>query len=150
MSKQNNSQKPPFGPQVFEKLARQVMEKSLAKRGFTSAELITRWNDIVGSEIAERTEPKELKLNRAKQASGATLVVKVDRSALLEAPMWAPLIVERVNGYLGLGTVANIKFSPDTVYAPEIKPAPPVFEPAKTLDEALDKLAQSAKNQLEN
>lgn len=137
-----------LGPQPFERLARSVMEKSLARRGFASADLITNWSMIVGADIARMTEPERLKVTRGKELRGATLVIKVDRAALLEAPMWQPLILERVNGYMGLGTVARIVFSPaDLADSPGAgRESAAHSSPAQSLDEALRRLERNVRS----
>ena len=101
----------------------------------------------MGTELAAMTEPERLKISRGKNLRGATLVIKVDRAALLDAPMWQPLILERVNGYLGLGTVEKIMFTPADL---GVSVAPSASEattdaPAQNLDEALRRLEKNVR-----
>lgn len=133
------------GAKSLEQLVRQVIDKPLAKRGFQSADMISQWDGIVGAEIAAKTEPKQVKLGRGKAAKGGVLEVTVDPSALLEAPMWKPMILEKVNLYLGLGAISEVKFTPGPVAPPATRHKKPEIKEAKTLDEALERLAQNSR-----
>jgi len=81
------------------------------RQGFTSGEIVTRWNDIVGPEIADHAEPIGMKWTRASDpddAAPATLVLRVDGPAAIEIQHLAEVIIERVNRYVGWLAVGRI------------------------------------------
>ena len=55
-------------PKSLRDLLSKVVADSFAKQGFASAELVTRWKDIVGAEIAAHSEP--MKINWPRPAVG--------------------------------------------------------------------------------
>ena len=55
---------------------------AFARQGFASAELVTRWNDIVGQEIAAHSEPNKLQWPRGGHREHADGVKGNGRDAL--------------------------------------------------------------------
>ena len=50
--------KPPAGfPRPLADMTRKMLNEGFARQGFASAELVTRWATIAGSEIAAHCEP---------------------------------------------------------------------------------------------
>ena len=99
---------------------------SFRRQGFASAELVTRWTEIVGAEIAARSEPIKIQWTRpvAAPAGSAslsgmagdagsgqqpgTLVLRVDGPSAIEIQHLAGVICERVNRFLGWRAVARV------------------------------------------
>jgi hypothetical protein len=82
---------------------------ALSKRGFAGASVISSWPAIVGEELAGVAAPIEVKFPHRRNDQ-ATLVLQVASGAaatLLQ--MKAPLLIERVNAFLGAGTVGRIE-----------------------------------------
>lgn len=83
-----------------------------AKRGFASGALLTQWPEIVGTEIAAYAEPFKLQWPRgthaAEDGEAATLVLRVEGPAAIEIQHLAPIILERVNRFLGWRAVARL------------------------------------------
>ncbi len=97
----------------FRHAARLVEDRIRAageSRGFAAARLLTRWDDIVGPEIARLARPVRLGWGRGKRAQGlgATLTLAVPGPAAPMVQMMGPRIVERVNAALGFAAVARI------------------------------------------
>jgi hypothetical protein len=81
------------------------------KQGFASAELVTRWADIVGAEIADHSEPIKIQWPRpieGEQREPGTLVLRVHGPAAIEIQHLTSVICERVNRFLGWRAVARI------------------------------------------
>lgn len=79
------------------------------KRGFASASILGRWPDIVGAELAQHAMPVEVRFARV-GAERAVLVLQVASGAaatLLQ--MRAPLLIERVNAFLGYPAIGRIE-----------------------------------------
>ncbi len=88
-----------------------IVGETFTRQGFASAELVTRWNDIVGAEIASSSEP--IKIQWARPADGeepepGTLVLRVEGPAAIEIQHLGNIICERVNGFLGWRAVARL------------------------------------------
>ena len=82
---------------------------ALGNRGFAGSSVINRWAAIVGEDLARVATPLEVKFPYQKN-NDATLVLQVSSGAaatLLQ--MKAPIIIERVNGFLGHATVSRIQ-----------------------------------------
>jgi hypothetical protein len=84
---------------------------AFARQGFASAELVTRWDDIVGAEIAAYSEPIKLRWPRrtdGENSEAGTLVLRVEGPAAIEIQHLAALICERVNRFLGWRAVERL------------------------------------------
>jgi hypothetical protein len=81
-----------------------------SRQGFAAAELVTRWADVVGEEIAVHAEPVKIMWPRegADPAELATLVLRVEGPAALEIQHMSKVLLERVNRFLGWRAVGKI------------------------------------------
>ena len=95
-------------------VAGKIVGQAFTRQGFASAELVTRWSEIVGPEIAAHSEPIKLQWQRPAPAalSGGqepgTLVLRVEGPAAIEIQHLANVICERVNRFVGWRSVARI------------------------------------------
>ena len=92
-------------------LVGKVVGKSFVQQGFASAELVTRWTEIVGADIAARSEP--IKIQWVRPADGderepGTLILRVEGPAAIEIQHSTNVICERVNQFLGWRAIARI------------------------------------------
>src|SRR5215470_16714121 len=80
------------------------------RQGFTSCEIVTHWDDIVGPEIAALAEPIRMQWVRSDpdESPPATLVLRVEGPAAIEIQHMSAVIVERVNRYLGWQAVGRL------------------------------------------
>jgi hypothetical protein len=69
--------------------------------------LQARWREIVGENLAARTEP--VKLSRPRNGAGAVLELKVDGPAATLIQHQAPELLMRVNLFLGPGSVERLR-----------------------------------------
>jgi hypothetical protein len=99
----------PVGKPLRELLGKLVGD-AFARQGFASAELVTRWDDIVGHEIAAHSEPIKLQWPRRADEDGeaATLVLRVEGPAAIEIQHLAGLVCDRVNRFLGWRAVGRL------------------------------------------
>ncbi len=114
---------------AFAKPLRELLGKvvgdTFKRQGFASAELVTRWTEIVGAEIAAYSEPIKLQWPRppapSMRAASArrdpdpgwerppgTLILRVEGPAAIEIQHLANVICERVNRFLGWRAVERI------------------------------------------
>ena len=69
--------------------------------------LQARWREIVGENLAARTEP--VKLSRPRNGAGGVLELKVDGPAATLIQHQAPELLMRVNLFLGAGSVDRLR-----------------------------------------
>jgi hypothetical protein len=82
-----------------------------ARQGFTSCQLVTHWDDIVGVEIAAMAEPVRMQWIRNRdpdESLPATLVLRVEGPEALDIQHMSGVIIERVNCYLGWQAVDKL------------------------------------------
>jgi hypothetical protein len=87
------------------------LSDAFKQHGFASAELVTRWTDIVGSEIAAHAEPMKVQWPRPVGSDApepGTLVLRVDGPTAIEIQHLANVILERVNRFFGWQAVDRL------------------------------------------
>jgi hypothetical protein len=92
-------------------LVGKAVGETFKKQGFASAELVTRWTDIVGAEIATHSQPIKIQWRRpadGEEREPGTLVLRVEGPAAIEIQHLAGVICERVNRFLGWRAIARI------------------------------------------
>jgi hypothetical protein len=94
----------------------QILSKTLgdvfAKQGFASTELITRWTEIVGPEIAAHSQPEKIVWPRpveGQPAQPGTLALRVEGPAAIEIQHLSGLVLERVNRFFGWQAVGGLR-----------------------------------------
>ncbi len=99
----------------FARPLRDVLGKTIGdtfrKQGFASAELVTRWAEIVGADIAARSEPIKIQWPRpadGEEREPGTLVLRVDGPSAIEIQHLVGVICERVNRFLGWRAIGRI------------------------------------------
>ncbi len=109
----------------------------LKEQGFASTEIIARWADIVGPEIAAHSEPMKINWPRVKndtgdtdQAEPATLMLRVEGPAALEIQHLSAVILERVNRFFGWQAIGRLALRQAPLQRRRPKPAPPPPDPA--------------------
>lgn len=91
-------------------LVRGSLSETFARQGFAQAEIVTRWPEIVGSEIAAHAEPVKIQWPRSEYDAGgvATLVLRVEGPIAIEIQHLSGVILERVNRFFGWQAVARL------------------------------------------
>jgi hypothetical protein len=94
-------------------LVGKVVGEAFMRQGFASAELVTRWSEIVGTEIAAHSEPIKIQWPRGTGAqirSPGILVLRVEGPAAIEIQHLGAVICERVNRFFGWRAVERLAF----------------------------------------
>jgi hypothetical protein len=140
---------PPRPPRHAARGLTAVMKALEAKFGRGPNDLKSRWREIVGESLATRSEPVKLVKSRT---GGATLELRVAGPVAALVQHQAPLILDRLNVYLGPGAVAKLRIvqgplsrdaSRDAGRAGAAKPAAPIRRARPPLDAAAErKLAE--------
>ncbi|MGB0497486.1 MAG: DUF721 domain-containing protein [Rubricella sp.] len=87
-------------------LARRIA-KIAETRGFAQIDVLTRWAEIVGPDIAHLARPE--KIGYAKSGIGATLHLTCRAAAATEVQMMEETIRERVNACYGYNAIQRIR-----------------------------------------
>ncbi len=110
-----------------------VVGETFHRQGFASAELVTRWTEIAGAEIAAHSEPIKIQWPRGNEAGArppGTLILRVEGPAAIEVQHLAGVVCERVNRFLGWRAIERIALR----QAPLRRAAPakaPAIDPAE-------------------
>jgi hypothetical protein len=118
----------PSTPKPLAALVGRCLADAFKRQGFTSCELVTHWEDIVGAEIAAHAEPIRMQWTRASdpdESPPATLVLRVEGPAAIEIQHQSGVIVERVNRYFGWQALAGIALRQAPLVRRRAKPARP-------------------------
>lgn len=98
---------------------------AFAKQGFAAVEIVTHWQEIVGDDLAKRSEPIKLAWPRRDDPdSVGVLQIRVEGAYALEIQHLQPVIIERVNRYFGWRCVGRLAIRQGPVVARRKRPAP--------------------------
>jgi hypothetical protein len=110
------------------------MADAFRKQGFAASELVTRWKDIVGAEIAAHAEPVKLQWPRevnGEPGEPATLVLRVEGPVSIEIQHQSAVILERINRFFGWQAVGRIALRQAPLSRPKVNAAPPKLDAAE-------------------
>jgi hypothetical protein len=110
-----------------------TLNDTLKTQGFASTEIIARWADIAGPEIAAHSEPMKIAWPRhaeAETAEPATLVLRVEGPVALEIQHLAAVILERVNRFFGWQAIGRIALRQAPLRRRQRAKPPPPPDPA--------------------
>ncbi len=88
-----------------------MFSDAYAKQGFAARELVTRWAEIAGAEIARHSEPLKMQWPRPVEGQPqepATLILRVEGPAALEIQHSSDVILQRVNRFFGWSAVGRL------------------------------------------
>ena len=139
-----------------------VFSDAYQKQGFAARELVTRWAEIAGPEIARHTEPLKIQWPRPVEGQPqepATLVLRVEGPAALEIQHASDTLLERVNRFFGWSAVGKLALRqaplsrrerPRALPAPDAKAVAKVAETLSAIEDeelraALARLGASIK-----
>jgi hypothetical protein len=130
-----------------------VFSDAYAKQGFAARELVTRWAEIAGSEIAAHSEPLKIQWPRPVEGQPqepATLILRVEGPMALEIQHSSDVILQRVNRFFGWSAVGRLALrqAPLSRRDRPKRPRPPeakeVAEVEKTLSSVEDEQLRAA------
>jgi hypothetical protein len=101
----------PISAKPLSVLLSEVFSDAYARQGFAARELVTRWTEIAGSEIAAHCEPLKMQWPRPVEGQPlepATLVLRVEGPMALEIQHSSDVILERVNRFFGWNAVGRL------------------------------------------
>jgi hypothetical protein len=101
----------PISAKPLSVLLSDVFSDAYAKQGFAARELVTRWAEIAGPEIAAHSEPLKMQWPRPVEGQPqepATLVLRVEGPMALEIQHSSDVILQRVNRFFGWSAVGRL------------------------------------------
>jgi hypothetical protein len=101
----------PISAKPLSVLLSDVFSDAYAKQGFAARELVTRWAEIAGRDIARCSEPLKIQWPRpveGRPQEPATLVLRVEGPTALEIQHASDTILERVNRFFGWHAVGRL------------------------------------------
>jgi hypothetical protein len=133
-------------------VAGKVVGEAFTRQGFASAELVTRWAEIAGSEIAAYSEPIKIQWPRGADPqirSPGILVLRVEGPAAVEIQHLGTVICERVNRFFGWRAVERLAFRQSPLRRGANRPsrrnnAPAASQLAATMPEITDEELRQA------
>jgi hypothetical protein len=130
-----------------------VFSEAYAKQGFAARELVTRWAEIAGPEVAAHSEPLKMQWPRPVEGQAqepATLVLRVEGPMALEIQHASDVILRRVNRFFGWSAVGRLALRQAPLSRRDRRPvsrtpdAKAVAEVAKTLCSVEDEELRAA------
>ena len=112
---------------------------AFAKQGFASRELVTRWAEIAGPEIAVHAEPLKLQWIRPVEGQPqqpATLILRVEGPMALEIQHMSSVILDRVNRFFGWSAVGKLALRQAPLSRRPPRKAPKTPDPAAVARES--------------
>jgi hypothetical protein len=120
-----------------------TLQAVFARQGFAAVDIVSHWEDIVGPELANRTEPMRLVWPRRDDPdSSGTLTVRVEGAYALELQHLAPQVMERVNRYFGWACVGRMAIRQGPVTRRTRAPDLPVEPPAEVVTAVAETLGE--------
>ncbi|MEM7743408.1 MAG: DciA family protein [Pseudomonadota bacterium] len=94
--------------------ARAALTRVASSAGFAEADVLMRWAEIVGADLAPRCRPVKVTYG-GKKSLGATLVVQSDSGRAPEVEHLSPAIIQRVNQFYGYRAISRIRISQSSI-----------------------------------
>jgi hypothetical protein len=127
----------PISAKPLSVLLADVFSEAYAKQGFAARELVIRWAEIAGPEVAAHSEPLKIQWPRPVEGQPqepATLVLRVEGPMALEIQHSSDVILQRVNRFFGWSAVGRLALRQAPLARrdrPKPAPAPDAAEVAK-------------------
>jgi hypothetical protein len=145
----------PISAKPLSVLLSDVFSEAYAKQGFAARELVTRWAEIAGADIARHSEPLKMQWPRPVEGQPqepATLVLRVEGPMALEIQHSSDVILERVNRFFGWSAVGRLALRqaplsrrdrPAPSRAPDAKALAKLAEPLPSVEDEEMRAAQA-------
>src|SRR5689334_6988218 len=144
MTEKSSMSKPgPVSAKPLSVLLSDVCSDAYAKQGFAARELVTRWAEIAGPEIAAHSEPLKMQWPRPVEGQPqepATLVLRVEGPMALEIQHSSDVILQRVNRFFGWSAVGKLALRQAPLSRRD-RPSPPPPPDAKAVAKVSETLS---------
>jgi hypothetical protein len=124
---------------------------AFARQGFAAVEIVTHWQEIVGDDLAKRSEPMKLTWPRRDDPDTVgVLQIRVEGAYALEIQHLQPVIIERVNRYFGWRCVGRLAIRQGPVASRRKRPAPRKEPSAEEIDKTRKEIGKFEDDALAN
>ena len=133
----------PVSAKPLSVLLSDVFSDAYAKQGFAARELVTRWAEIAGADVARHAEPLKMQWPRPVEGQPqepATLVLRVEGPMALEIQHSSDVILQRVNRFFGWSAVGRLALRQAPLSRRE-RPAPRRSPDAKAVADVAETLS---------
>ena len=109
--KQNNKESKTYvqGLRSFGSTLPRGLKGILKKNGYNYSEIISKWNILVGKEIASITFPKSIKMKHGDK--NGTLILDIKRGDEINIEYSKKKIIDKINAYFGYKLINEIAVS---------------------------------------
>ena len=115
-----------------------VTARAFGRRGLAEAGLVADWPAIVGAELAHVLLPRGLAFPKRGERRDGTLTLRVEPGFATAVQHLEPMVIERINGYLGYPAVGRLRLQHGPLSANRPMPAKTAPEPPAEATRALD------------
>ena len=107
--KQNNKESKTYvqGLRLFGNTLPRGLRGILKKNGYNYSEIISKWNMLVGTDIANLTYPRSIKMNKG--GTNGTLILAIKRGDEISVEYSKKKIIDKVNSYFGYKLINEVK-----------------------------------------
>ena len=109
--KQNNKESKTYvqGLRPFGNILPRGVRGILKKNGYNYSEIISKWNFLVGKNIANSCFPKSIKMSQ--ENKNGTLILSVQRGDEINVEYSKKEIINKINSYFGYKLINEIRLS---------------------------------------
>ena len=140
--KQNNKESKTYvqGLRPFGNTLPRGLKGILKKNGYNYSEIISKWNILVGKDIASCAYPKSIKMKRGDK--DGMLILAVNRGNEIDVEYSKKEIISKINSYFGYQLINEIKLQTSNIEEKKYK----VKKLQKKIPENVEKKINSIKN----
>ena len=110
------------------------LSDTFARRGFAATQIVTHWEEIVGTDIAAHCEPMKIEWPRRRgsaDAEPAILVLRVEGPAAIEVQHQAAVLIQRINRFFGWPAIGRVALRQAPLRRRRPRPASPQLDPER-------------------
>lgn len=115
--------------ETLDKHFRKLADAAFKKHGFATADLLSHWPEIAGSDLAGLCQPERIRWPRTSATDGGTLILRAAAGRGLDVQYAASTLIERINAYFGHRAIGKVKVQAGGGL-PAAKPAATAIAPA--------------------
>lgn len=105
---------------------RTITKKAMGKRGFSGADILESWTDIVGEDLAKGVRPEKLTFEKNNRSHGTLVVKSAGGAFAMLFEHQKARVIERINAFFGYPAVAHIKIIQGAFKLKQPQPPQPV------------------------
>ena len=147
--KQNNKESKTYvqGLRPFGNTLPRGLKGILKKNGYNYSEIISKWNMLVGKDIAQYAYPKSIKMK--KRDSHGILVLAIKRGDEINVEYSKKNIIDKINSYFGYKLISEIKIETLNSKNKKVQNKNKLYNFSKNYQEKIDQIKnENIKNSL--